>query len=139
VGSVLVGSTSFIKKARRIRKVFGGGMRQAGFLAAAGIYALDHHLERLKTDHLHAKTLESTLTGLSYVKKVLPVETNIVIFELQDGLSAPALVSQLKEKGILTYAIAPNRVRLVTHLDISSPMIEKTAEELKKVNYAAGH
>lgn len=139
VGSVLVGSTSFIKKARRIRKVFGGGMRQAGFLAAAGIYALDHHLERLKTDHLHAKTLESTLTGLPYVKKVLPVETNIVIFELQDGLSAPALVSQLKEKGILAYAIAPNRVRLVTHLDISSPMIEKTTEELKKVNYAAGY
>lgn len=139
VGSVLVGSASFIKKARRIRKVFGGGMRQAGFLAAAGIYALDHHIERLKIDHLHAKALESTLSTLPYVKMVLPVETNIVIFELKDGLSAPQMVSQLKERDILAYAIAPNRVRLVTHLDITSQMIEKTAEELKKVNYASGN
>lgn len=139
VGSVLVGSASFIKKARRIRKVFGGGMRQAGFLAAAGIYALDHHIERLKIDHLHAKALESTLSTLPYVKMVLPVETNIVIFELKDGLSAPQMVNQLKERDILAYAIAPNRVRLVTHLDITSQMIEKTAEELKKVNYASGN
>lgn len=139
VGSVLVGSASFIKKARRIRKVFGGGMRQAGFLAAAGIYALDHHIERLKIDHLHAKALESTLSTLPYVKMVLPVETNIVIFELKDGLSAPQMVNQLKEREILAYAIAPNRVRLVTHLDITSQMIEKTAEELKKVNYASGN
>ena len=139
VGSVLVGSASFIKKARRIRKVFGGGMRQAGFLAAAGIYALDHHIERLKIDHLHAKALESTLSILPYVKMVLPVETNIVIFELKDGLSAPQMVNQLKERDILAYAIAPNRVRLVTHLDITSQMIEKTAEELKKVNYASGN
>lgn len=139
VGSVLVGSASFIKKARRIRKVFGGGMRQAGFLAAAGIYALDHHIERLKIDHLHAKALESTLSTLPYVKMVLPVETNIVIFELKDGVSAPQMVNQLKEREILAYAIAPNRVRLVTHLDITSQMIEKTAEELKKVNYASGN
>jgi threonine aldolase len=139
VGSLLVGNHSFIKKARRIRKVFGGGMRQAGFLAAAGIYALDHHLERLKTDHSHAKRLESTLQNLPFVKIVLPVETNIVIFELQDGLSAPALVNTLKERGILAYAIAPNRVRLVTHLDISSDMIDKTVEELNRIKYAAGH
>lgn len=114
-------------------------MRQAGFLAAAGIYALDHHLERLKTDHSHAKRLESTLQNLPFVKIVLPVETNIVIFELQDGLSAPALVNTLKERGILAYAIAPNRVRLVTHLDISSDMIDKTVEELNRIKYAAGH
>lgn len=139
VGSLLVGNHSFIKKARRIRKVFGGGMRQAGFLAAAGIYALDHYLERLKTDHSHAKRLESTLQNLPFVKIVLPVETNIVIFELQDGLSAPALVNTLKERGILAYAIAPNRVRLVTHLDISSDMIDKTVEELNRIKYAAGH
>lgn len=139
VGSLLVGNHSFIKKARRIRKVFGGGMRQAGFLAAAGIYALDYHLERLKIDHSHAKRLESTLQNLPFVKIVLPVETNIVIFELQDGLSAPALVNTLKERGILAYAIAPNRVRLVTHLDISSDMIDKTVEELNRIKYAAGH
>jgi threonine aldolase len=133
VGSLLVGSHSFIKKARRIRKVFGGGMRQAGFLAAAGIYALDHHIERLKTDHLHATQLGSNLMKLPFVKTVLPVETNIVIFELQDGQSAPALVNTLRERGILTYAIAPNRVRLVTHLDISSAMIDKTVEELNRL------
>jgi threonine aldolase len=133
VGSLLVGSHSFIKKARRIRKVFGGGMRQAGFLAAAGIYALDHHIERLKTDHLHATQLGSNLMKLPFVKTVLPVETNIVIFELQDGQSAPALVNTLRKRSILTYAIAPNRVRLVTHLDISSAMIDKTVEELNRL------
>lgn len=139
VGSLLVGSSSFIKKARRVRKVFGGGMRQAGFLAAAGIYALDNHLERLKIDHVHAATLASTLLSLPFVKKVLPVETNIVIFELQDGLSAPTLVGAMKERGILAYAIAPNRVRLVTHLDITSTMIDKTVTALKSLKYVAGH
>ncbi|MFM7511500.1 MAG: threonine aldolase family protein [Bacteroidota bacterium] len=139
VGSLLVGSSSFIKKARRVRKVFGGGMRQAGFLAAAGIYALDNHLERLKIDHVHAATLASTLLSLPFVKKVLPVETNIVIFELQDGLPAPTLVGTMKESGILAYAIAPNRVRLVTHLDITSTMIDKTVTALKSLKYVAGH
>lgn len=139
VGSLLVGNSSFIKKARRIRKVFGGGMRQAGYLAAAGIYALDNHLERLRTDHIHATVLESTLLTLPFVKTVLPVETNIVIFELQDELPAPALVSSMKEKSILAYAIAPNRVRLVTHLDITPAMIDKTVEELKRLNHVAGH
>lgn len=139
VGSLLVGSSSFIKKARRVRKVFGGGMRQAGFLAAAGIYALDNHLERLKIDHVHAATLASTLLSLPFVKKVLPVETNIVIFELQDGLSAPTLVGTMKESGVLAYAIAPNRVRLVTHLDITSTMIDKTVTALKSLKYVAGH
>jgi len=139
VGSLLLGNNSFIKKARRVRKVFGGGMRQAGYLAAAGIYALDNHLERLKTDHIHAAVLESTLLTLPFVKAVLPVETNIVIFELHHELSAPALVNSMKEKGILAYAIAPNRVRLVTHLDITPAMIDKTVEELKRLNYAAGH
>jgi len=139
VGSLLVGSSSFIKKARRVRKVFGGGMRQAGFLAAAGIYALDNHLERLKIDHVHAATVASTLLSLPFVKKVLPVETNIVIFELQDGLSAPTLVGTMKESGVLAYAIAPNRVRLVTHLDITSTMIDKTVTALKSLKYVAGH
>jgi threonine aldolase len=133
VGSVLIGTTDFIKKGRRIRKVFGGGMRQAGFMAAAGIYALDHHLERLEIDHLHAQQLAAAWGNKSFVKMVLPVETNIIIFELQDTLPAPTLVSQLKEKGILAYAIAPNRVRLVTHLDISASMIDQTIEIINKL------
>ena len=126
VGSVLLGDKTFIKKARRIRKVFGGGMRQAGYLAAAGMYALDHHLERLATDHLHAQLLASEIEKCSFVKFLLPVETNILIFELVEGRSAPALVEELKKHHILSYAIAPNRVRLVTHLDISREMIDAT-------------
>ena len=128
VGSLLLGTKPFIKKARRIRKVFGGGMRQAGFLAAAGLYALDHHINRLEQDHRHAKLLAECIEKKSFVKMLLPVETNIIIFELQDGQSAPALVARLKEKGVLGYAISPVRVRLVTHLDISESAIQKTID-----------
>lgn len=128
VGSILLGNKPFIKKARRIRKVFGGGMRQAGSLAAAGIYALDHHIERLEQDHTHAKELSACIATRPFVKMLLPVETNIIIFELQEGLSAPAMVAALKEKGILGYAISPVRIRLVTHLDISENDIHKTIE-----------
>jgi threonine aldolase len=130
VGSLLLGSTSFIKKARRIRKVFGGGMRQAGSLAAAGLYALDHHIDRLKQDHIHAQQLAACIAKKPIVKMLLPVETNIIIFELQEGLSAPAMVASLKEKGILGYAISPVRIRLVTHLDISENDIHQTIEVL---------
>lgn len=133
VGSVLIGNKDFIKKARRIRKVFGGGMRQAGFMAAAGVYALDHHIDRLKIDHDHAAALALAFQEKPFVKMVLPVETNIVIFELKDHLPARDLVVQLKENNILAYAIAPNRVRLVTHLDISSDMIDRTIEVVKKM------
>ena len=133
VGSVLIGNKDFIKKARRIRKVFGGGMRQAGFMAAAGVYAMDHHIERLKIDHDHAAALALAFQEKPFVKMILPVETNIVIFELKDHLPARDLVVQLKENNILAYAIAPNRVRLVTHLDISSDMIDRTIEVVKKM------
>lgn len=133
VGSVLTGKKEFIKKARRIRKVFGGGMRQAGFIAAAGIYALDHHIDRLQIDHAHALLLAEALAEKSFVKTILPVETNIVIFELNEGLSAPALVASLKEQGVLAYAIAPQRVRLVTHLDINATMIEQTIDTFNKL------
>lgn len=128
VGSLLLGKKDLIKKARRIRKVFGGGMRQAGFLAAAGIYALQHNIERLNEDHAHAKQIAETISMKDFVKFVLPVETNIIIFELNNTISAPALVAKLKEYNILGYAIAPNRVRLVVHLDISLAMTTKTIE-----------
>lgn len=133
VGSVLTGKKEFIKKARRIRKVFGGGMRQAGFIAAAGIYALDHHIDRLQIDHAHALLLAEALAEKSFVKTILPVETNIVIFELNEGLSAPALVASLKEQGVLAYAITSQRVRLVTHLDINATMIEQTIDTFNKL------
>jgi threonine aldolase len=126
VGSLLIGKSDFIKKAKRVRKVFGGGMRQAGFLAAAGIYALEHHIERLTEDHVHATAIAEAIASTSFVKLMLPVETNIIIFELDDRITAPQLVADLKKQDILGYAIAPNRVRLVTHLDITPEMTEKT-------------
>ena len=126
VGSLLLGKNDFIKRARRVRKAFGGGMRQAGFLAAAGIYALQNNIARLKEDHAHATAIAVSIEKKDFVKFVLPVETNIIIFELKEGLRAPAMVNKLKEKGILCYAIAPNRVRFVIHLDISTAMVNKT-------------
>lgn len=128
VGSLLLGTTAFINKAKRYRKVFGGGMRQAGIIAAAGIYALENNISRLNEDHRHAAAIAAAIASRSFVKMVLPVETNIIIFELNDTITAPELVSRLKEQDILGYAIATNRVRLVTHLDITPAMTEKTIQ-----------
>ena len=132
-GSVLLGKKDFIKKARRVRKAFGGGMRQAGFLAAAGIYALQNNIERLAEDHAHTKEIADAITKKSFTKLVLPVETNIIIFELTDGETAPALVSRLKENNISGYAISPNRIRLVVHLDISEQMVQQTIQTFNKL------
>ena len=133
VGSLLLGNKDVIKKARRVRKVFGGGMRQAGFLAAAGIYALRNHVERLKEDHEHARQIGCALQKKDFIKLVLPVETNIIIFELKESMSAPVLVEKLKEKNILGYAIAANRVRLVVHLDITDEMAAKTIDVVNEL------
>jgi threonine aldolase len=126
VGSLLLGKKDFIKKARRVRKVFGGGMRQAGFIAAAGIYALQNNIERLADDHAHTKQIADVIAAKEFVKMLLPVETNIIIFELKDSITAADLVAKLKEHSILAYAISPNRVRLVIHLDISKEMVTRT-------------
>lgn len=131
VGSVLLGKKDFIKKARRIRKVFGGGMRQGGFVAAAGIYALENNIERLKEDHDHAKRIGNAIAGNSMTKSVLPVETNIIIFETVTA--ATAIVEKLNNKNILCYATAPDRVRLVVHLDITKEMVNKTIEVIKGI------
>lgn len=133
VGSLLIGKKDFIKKSRRIRKVFGGGMRQAGYLAAAGIYALQNNIVRLKEDHVHAKQIGEVLAKKSFVKMVLPVETNIIIFELDDYLTAPAMVQKLKDNDILSYAISPQRVRLVLHLDITPEMTNRTIAVIEKI------
>jgi threonine aldolase len=127
VGSVLLGSKEMIRKARKLRKAFGGGMRQAGFLAAAGIYALDNHVERLKEDHQHAHALAEALLNTKYVISVLAVETNIVIFEVAAG-TAEKVVQQLKEKGLLCGTTSASTVRLVTHLDLSPAMIDRAIE-----------
>lgn len=131
VGSVLLGTKEIITKARRIRKVFGGGMRQAGFIAAGGLYALENHVDRLATDHLHAKQIEQALLSHPKVESVIPVETNIIIFTMKEGNSAAQFVEQLKEKGILCFTMGKNQIRFVTHLDISAEMTERTIQVLQ--------
>lgn len=134
VGSVLAGNIDMIAKAKRIRKVMGGGMRQAGYLAAAGIYALDNNIERLKTDHVHAKTIETVLKGCSYVKSILPAETNIVIFELDERHNADLFIEKLEARGIKAKTSGHQLIRLVTHLDITAAMIDHTVDTLRKIN-----
>lgn len=134
VGSMLSGSKEFIHKARRFRRAFGGGMRQAGYLAAAGIYALEHHIERLKDDHQRAKQIAKALPGQSWVKEVLPVETNIVIFLVPDEIRVPDLVQKLEEKGILTVQFDHNSIRMVTHLDIDDAMVEYVVDMLGSID-----
>ncbi len=133
VGSVLLGSQEYIRKARRIRKVFGGGMRQAGFLAAAGIYALENHINRLEEDHRNAQLLATALQDHPLVASVLPVETNIIIFNLHKGTTARQFVDQLAGKGVLLYAIAPQQARIVVHLDITAAMIYESLTILKEI------
>ena len=133
VGSVLIGSNSFIKKAKRWRKVFGGGMRQAGYLAAAGIYALDHHIERLAEDHKNAKTLSEELSKKEFVSSILNVETNIVIASIGGKYTAPQFAEILKEKGILAIAMTPTQVRFVFHLDITENDLSKTIDIIKSL------
>ena len=132
VGSILLGSKTHIAKALRIRKLFGGAMRQVGFLAAAGIYALDNNLERLADDHKKAKEIEQLLNSLSYIKKVEPVETNIIIFYVKDHLNAEDFISKMKEKNILLTPMGDGKIRIVTHLDFSDQMLEKLLYELKR-------
>lgn len=133
VGSVLLGSQSFIKKTRRIRKVLGGGMRQAGVIAGGALFALRNNIERLAQDHDHAKLLASELSKKDFVSQVLEVETNILIFELNGRLTARQFVEKMKEENILCIDIAPTQVRMVTHLDITPAMIDQTIEAIKKI------
>lgn len=133
VGSVLLGSKALIRKAMRVRKVLGGGMRQGGYLAAAGIYALDNHVERLSEDHLRAKNIAEILDGLSFVKQVMPVETNIIIFSLKD-ISTIEFLENLKAENVLAIPFGENEIRMVTHLDFDDTMLSRLSEVLKKMD-----
>lgn len=133
VGSVLVGEAAFIKKARRWRKVFGGGMRQAGSLAAAGIYALDHHVDRLKQDHQKALLIKDALVKKDFVTEVFEVETNIVIAKIEGKYNATQLASLLKEHHILVIVMTPALVRFVLHLDITDEMLATTIDTIEKL------
>lgn len=134
VGSVLLGSKEFIKKAHRVRKVFGGGMRQAGFIAAGGLFALKNNIDRLKVDHKNAKALENALYELSWVNHVVPVETNIVVTALKDASKLPELIDTLKTQNILAMPFGPGMMRMVTHLNISEGDIDQTISVLKKIS-----
>lgn len=123
-GSMLLGNGKFIRQARRVRKVFGGGIRQAGYMGATAMYALDHHVDRLAKDHAHAKLIGDTLLKHPSVKTVMPVETNLVIFELNDGKDPRQFVQQMKEKNILLFTISQTKLRIVTHLGINGDMVE---------------
>ncbi len=136
IGSVLIGKKDFIKKAHRVRKVLGGGMRQAGIIAAAGIYALKNNVERLTIDHIHAQLLSQTLSNFSWIKEIMAVETNIVVAILNDEAKRDLIIQNLSSMGIKTIAFGPGMIRFVTHLDISSDQIDYTIEKLRtlKVN-----
>ncbi len=130
IGSVLLGNKAFIHEARHFRRMFGGGMRQAGILAAACIYALDNNVNRLADDHTRAKQLETILLKLPYVKSVLPVETNIVIFYLKDEVTDSLFLSKLNEMGIKASRFGPQTIRFVTHLDFTDDMLARVENVL---------
>jgi len=131
VGSVFLADKQTIKYARRVRKVLGGGMRQAGFLAAAGIYALDHHVERLKVDHAHARILATELTHCGWVANVLPQETNIILFDTVEPASI--VLKKLAEHGVKANATDKHRIRFVLHLDVHPEQVEHVVGVLKSI------
>lgn len=134
VGSVLIGSKDDMRYARKLRKIMGGGMRQAGYLAAAGLFALENNLERLSIDNQRARETGSLLEDLEFVKKVLPVYTNIVIFELAGNENADAFCTRLKEKGILAAPMGAKLIRFVFHLDITEEMMPELHAILKSLD-----
>lgn len=132
-GSILLGTTDFIKKARRNRKSMGGGWRQAGFLAAAGLYALENNIERLKIDHQRAKAIENELKSMVFVKSILPVYTNILIFELIDTISPSEFVSKALENDIKLVQFGPKHIRIVCHLDFDDLQLDTLISIFKKL------
>lgn len=133
VGSLLLGKADFIHKARRVRKVMGGGMRQAGFLAAAGLYALKNNIERLDEDHANAKLLESALNQCEWVESCLPVETNIVVIILKHPAQRDSYINAFAELQIKVVAFGPGTIRMVTHLDCSAEQVAYIIDQLKNL------
>jgi threonine aldolase len=131
VGSVLLGSKSFIAEAHRVRKVLGGGMRQAGIVASAGTYAIEHHLDRLAEDHSRALALGEAALQHPSVKSHAPIDTNIVIIELEDGVDAAGQVEVWAKKGIKCFPFSRTSIRFVTHLDITDAEVEEACRILK--------
>ncbi len=131
LGSLLLGNKEFIIKARRVRKILGGGMRQAGYMAACGIYALQHNITRLEDDHSNAKAVATALMEKDFIGTILPVETNIVIFEVTGNKTAKEFVEELKKYQVLCLAISPTHVRMVFHLDVTKKMTNELVEVIE--------
>nr|WP_299485127.1 GntG family PLP-dependent aldolase [uncultured Allomuricauda sp.] len=135
VGSVLVGNTKLIDDALRVRKVLGGGMRQSGFLAAAGIYALDNHVDRLANDHKKAKEIGAVLEKMGCIQKVEPIETNIIIFELDESkMTSESFLSELNKQNISIIGMGQGKLRIVTHLDYTEEMHSHFLMVLEEIN-----
>jgi threonine aldolase len=133
VGSLLIGTRETIRKAKRFRKVMGGGWRQAGFLAAAGIYALNHHVSRLREDHGRAKAIGGLFEGRPEIEEIFPVDTNIVIIRLAAGMSEAAYVAKLAGAGILAVTFGKGLVRFVTHLDFTDAHLEEMRKRIATI------
>jgi len=134
VGSLLLSSAENIKKSKRIRKVFGGAMRQSGYLAAAGIYALDHHINRLKEDHIRAKQIAEILSEMPQLESIEPVDTNIIIFSLSRHFEAKSFLQQLDSIGVKALGFGGNSIRMVTHLEITDDMINMLSDRIKSLH-----
>jgi len=130
-GSMLMGTSDFIRQARRVRKVFGGGLRQAGFYAATALFALEHNVERLKDDHLRAGMIADALAAHPLIKLVAPAETNLIIFEFDASVEPSHFISSMKAQDILLFGIGNMRLRIVTHMDITDQMVERFLSALK--------
>ncbi|MEM1001128.1 MAG: GntG family PLP-dependent aldolase [Bacteroidota bacterium] len=133
IGSVLIGKKELMDKAIRVRKILGGGMRQVGYLAVAGLYALDHHLDRLEEDHKRAKEIGRVLETLPKIKVVEPIETNIIIFELNDGVNEVSFLNDLNDQQISIIGMGSNKLRIVTHLDYTDQMHNRLLEVLPTI------
>lgn len=133
VGSLLIGNYDYIQKARRIRKVLGGCMRQSGYLAAAGLFALENNISRLSEDHSNAKQLAAALIKKSFVGKIMPVETNILIFEILPPLTPTSFESILLKHDILCMPVSSTQVRMVTHLDFTNEMLKKVIQVIEAI------
>jgi len=130
IGSVLLAGKKDILRARRIRKVMGGGMRQVGYLAAAGLYALDNNVEKLKDDHRRAKELGKALASCSWVNDVMPIDTNIVIFSVD---KVEEILKKLQSRGILAVPFGAHEIRMVTHLDFTDDMLTEAVDILEGI------
>jgi len=133
MGSLLIGDAKVMAKAKRMRKMMGGGMRQVGYMAAAGIYALDNHIDRLKEDHKKAKDLADGIKRLTFVEFIEPVVTNIVLIKLTPSVERDSIIDQLRAQGVLVVPLGPQVIRMVTHLELDDKMVEKTIEVMQSI------